>query len=120
MEPRTRILFVRLMLAGAVIVLILAAWYVSDPTFRVYSKSDSPDGRYRCAVIHDHPLQPCFRFALFERGWHWRELPGERGEVNTDSVGLGDVQYTWTGNQVTVTGLHTITGRVERGKQVWE
>jgi len=121
MESRTRILFVRLLLVGAMIALILVAWFVSDPTFWAYSKCDSPDGRYRCAVFHANPMASSYSFAIFERGWHWHELPGTRGEVYTDSLDLGDVQYAWAGSQVTATSvLHTITGRVEHGKQVWK
>jgi len=121
MESRTRILFVRLLLVGAMIALILVAWFVSDPTFWAYSKCDSPDGRYRCAVFHANPMASSYSFAIFERGWHWHELPGTRGEVYTDSLDLGDVQYAWVGSQVTATSvLHTITGRVEHGKQVWK
>lgn len=101
----------------------VVAWHATDPTFWPYSKSDSPEGKYRCVIFHDSPH---FRFALFEKGWRWHELPGERGELYTDSLDLSDIQYTWTGDHVTVTGstgrdlTKTATARVVNGRQVWK
>jgi len=122
MATRKRVIIMPSLYAGAMVLIILVAWHVTDPTFRAYSNSDSPNGRNCCAIFHDVNR---FRFAVFEKGWHWRELPGERGELYTDSLDLTDIQYTWTGDTVTVTGstgadsTHTIIGQFSKGRQSW-
>ncbi|MCY2930072.1 MAG: hypothetical protein NTV86_11375 [Planctomycetota bacterium] len=117
-----RVVIKWLLLAVIVLLLGMGTWRWMNPTSDAYSKSDSPDGRYRCAIFDD--LSEC-RFALFENGWRWRELPGERGRISRDSVGFHDIQYTWTGEQVRVTGrtggaTETVTGRIADGRQVWK
>jgi len=116
-----QILLLRVLIAAGILLLLAAAWVVTDPTFSTTAKSDSPSGQYRCAVFDKGGS---YEFALFEKSWHWRELPGQRGQVSTDSLTLSNIQFVWVGDKVTVTGNagrdHTVVGQIANGKQVWK
>ena len=100
-----------------------------DPTSSAIFISDSPDGRYRCAVFCSDGLlggHPEYEAGLFEGRWPHRELPGKRAEWNYDSVSSHDFQPTWNSNGVDInfgTGYGddraTVSGTDVGGRQQW-
>jgi len=113
------------------IVLGLAWWGLRklDPTSAAIFISDSPDGKYRCAVFCRDTLfsgHPEYEAGLFEGRWPHRELPGGRVEWNYDSVSSSDFQPVWHPNGVDInfsTGYGnnraTVSGLDVGGSQRW-
>ncbi len=101
-----------------------------DPTSSAVFVSDSPDGRYRCAVFCDDGLlggHPEYEAGLFEGGWPHRELSGQRVEWNYDSVNSSDFQAVWRDDGVDIdfcTGYGnnraTFSGQDADGRQEWK
>ena len=83
-------------LAALIAMVLGAAWWglrKSDPTSSAVFISDSPDGKYRCAVFcedtffHGHPE---YTAGLFDGSWPHHEVSGERVKWNYDSVYSSD------------------------------
>ncbi len=134
MAPRHLRIIIGLALAAVVAAVVAAIIGVNpfkrpslDPTSSAIFISDSPDGRYRCAVFCNESVgHPEYEAGLFDGHWPHRELPGGRAKWNNDSVGSFDFRPTWCSNGVDInycTGYGdnraTVGGRDLGGKQGW-
>lgn len=81
-----------------------------DPTSSAIFISDSPDGKYRCAVFCSDSLfggHPEYGAGLFQGSWPHRELSGNRVKWNYDSVTSSGFQAVWRPDGV---DIHFRTG----------
>ncbi|HVT79278.1 MAG TPA: hypothetical protein VHM90_01365 [Phycisphaerae bacterium] len=100
-----------------------------DPTHSAIYISDSPDGKYRCAVFAHGSLlgnSGPYEVALFQGQWPHHELAGARIAWNHDSVDSSNFRCTWHANSVEFdcrNGLgdehETFLGTDAAAKQVW-
>jgi hypothetical protein len=75
--------------------------YELDPTSGAIYVSDSPDGKYRCAVFENGWSEPRgYTAALFEGHWPHRQLPGERRTLSRGSPDASDFRATWRSDGV--------------------
>jgi hypothetical protein len=131
--PMNRQRFKRLLawaaLVGIAVGLIWWGLYKLDPTSSAIFISDSPDGKYRCAVFCRDTLfggHPEYEAGLFEGRWPHRGLPGDRAKWNYDSVSSSDFSPTWQSDGVDInfctgygTDRATVSGRSVGGRQEW-
>lgn len=100
-----------------------------DSTSSAIFISDSPDGKYRCAVFCNDNLfggHPEYSAGLFDGHWPHRELSGPRAEWNHDSISSSDFRPVWRPNGVDInfkTGYGddraTVSGLDVGGGQTW-
>ena len=119
--------------AALLAVVVGCVWWgrrILDPTSSADFVSNSPDGKYRCAVVCKDGLFggcPRYKAGLFKGGWPHRELPGDRVEWSYDSVSSSDFKPTWHPDGVDInfcTGYGdtraTVSGRDVGGSQQWQ
>jgi hypothetical protein len=108
----------------------MLCWSWGDSTSSAKWVSDSPDGKYRCAVFSHTETwlggDVHYEIGLFASWWPHRELPGSRLQVSHGSVSCSDFQAKWTGSGEDIdfnTGYgdkrETHKGQVVDGNQVW-
>ena len=113
-----------LVVLAGVIVFVALRWV--NPTSSAIYVSDSPDGKYRCAVFCKGVGNIEYEAGLFDGSWPHRELPGERTKWSNDSLASSDFRATWHKDGVDI-NYHsgrgderdTVSGRDVGGKQQW-
>jgi hypothetical protein len=124
----------RVMILAALLAIALGGTWFGlrklDPTSSADFVSDSPDGKYRCAVFCDDGILGGpygYEAGLFQGSWPHRELPGQRVKWNYDSVSSSDFQPVWRANGIDIsfrTGYGddraTISGEDVGGSQRWQ
>ena len=125
--------FIRFTLVGLCLVLLSGISWCGvrklDRTSKAEFISDSPDGKYRCAVFCKDTLfggHPEYEAGFFEARWPHRELPGTRAQWNNDSLGSSDFRATWNPNGVELNYRNgkgedrdTLSGSIAGGIQRW-